>query len=434
MQVVEKFGGTSMAHPDIVLGRIGEQEDPSALIVVSAAGKDQGGCYATGLTNQLIALRERPSAELEEAIIERQGVMASEHLGTEVGRDFETMARNDIRDFRNRGWPLEALGELWSARLLARMGGFALLDPREVIGFDHAGRLDVAHSVAQIRRRVQPGVQTVMGGFVGSNPDGSVGVLPRGGSDTSGAVAALALAPDGQYRNWSDVTGFRTSDPRHVSGTLALGGITYREAREFGVRGSGLLHPQVPALLGHSAVTTVMCHTWSGNHGTVISHSRDWQDSPIIGVSAEPRLLALTLSTYGMNEIPGQTTPLFDELAAGNVPYKDSATGIDTVMITVCDTHRDKLGGLEDQSGLSGLTTHQLASVHVIGEGLSDPRIRMQALAQFSTAFCQSDVGSRGATDAGESPGMTFFVSREDLGQARWVAHAVVRHTLDLAA
>lgn len=430
MQVVEKFGGTSMARPDVVLERIREQHNPAALVVVSAAGIDVEGGYDVGVTNQLIRLREQPNNELESEIVARQGAMASRHIHDTAGRSFETQARADIREFRERNWPLEALGELWSARLLAEMSGLALLDPRDNIFFDQAGQLVVNRSIKAIRHNVQPGRQAIMGGFVGRHPNGDVCVLPRGGSDTSGAVAALALAPQGQYRNWSDVSGFRTSDPRDVNDTLALDELNYLESREFGINGCKLLHPQVPALLGHSAVTTVMCHTWSGEHGTMITRERDWAKSPIVGVSTSLNLLRVTLNAYGMNEAPGQTTGLFRELAFFGVAYKDSATNIDTVMVTVDGSDGDKLKKLQQRVGLSELSVHELSAVHVIGQGLVDPCIRMRTLAECSSALYDAGVGSRGDTDAGGSPGMTFFVAPDELALARDAAHKVIRRRL----
>jgi len=146
-------------------------------------------------------------------------------------------------------------------------------------------------------------------------------------------------------------------------------------------------------------------------------------------------LLRITLNAYGVNEASGQTTYLLRELARLGIAYKDSATNIDTVMVTIDGADGNKLKKLQAHADLSELSVQKLSAVHVICQGLADPHIRMRTLAECSRALYDAGVGSRGDTDAGDSdsPGMTFFVAPDELTLPRNAAHNVVRQRLRVA-
>jgi aspartate kinase len=68
-----------------------------------------------------------------------------------------------------------------------------------------------------------------------------VRVLPRGGSDITGAIAAAALNAD-VYENWTDVSGILMVDPRIVPDPKTIARVTYDELRELSYMGASVLH------------------------------------------------------------------------------------------------------------------------------------------------------------------------------------------------
>lgn len=411
-----------MARPDLVAERVEEQEDESTIVVVSAPGVDAE--HPVKLTDMLIAYGTNPSASNEESVIER---MESLNMDTGFAGQWQRTMRQDLSGFRDRNWPVAALGEKWSAQLFSRISGRAYLDPMDNVRFSADGSLDVVASTSALNSHVSSKEKYVMPGFFGSLPDGRPHTFERGGSDISGALSARALDAE-IYQNWSDVAGFLSADPRKVGAAATfLHQITYREAREFGKKGSELLHRTVPAMLGETATTTVMCNTFTGRHGTEIARTRDWHDCPILGVTTNPNLTALSLREYGMNEVPGQTTRLFDTLAHNKIPYQDSATGIDDVMVTI--GHED-FGAVSDRQLFRRLNASAISSLHIIGEGLSDPSLRMKSYADIANVLYDSGVGSHGMTDAGESPGMTYFIAPDQIDTALKAAHEVIASQL----
>ncbi len=281
--IIEKFGGSSMADPQLVLERIEEQEQQSTIAVVSAPGIDNENPIK--LTDLLLGYKTQPTASRKEAVLQRvQSYAARADINS--SDEFILNAEEEMEVFAANNWPVEALGELWSARAFSYLSRRQFLDPARVVKFDENGILDTTESFGAFQDLVEPGQQYVMPGFFGSLPDKNIHVFERGGSDISGALAALALEAS-CYRNWSDVAGFMSADPRQSDNTRMLQALTYREVREFAVNGCELLHKDVATLLEDSSVQTVMCDTNTGKHGTVINSKRIWATDPVVGVTGK---------------------------------------------------------------------------------------------------------------------------------------------------
>lgn len=280
--IVEKFGGSSMADPELVLQRIEEQQEMATVVVVSAPGTSAENPIK--LTDLLLEYAKDRSALKKSAVLRRLGDFAARtYQDTSY---FMEEAEQELEQYTQRQWPIESLGELWSARAFAMMSGFTFLDPKQLIFFDKNKQLNVKDSVIAFQKAVEQGEQYVLPGFYGSLPSGDVCVFERGGSDISGALAAVALGAS-CYRNWSDVPGFLLVDPRKIPGCdqKILNTLTYHEIEALNHFGSGLLHADVAKLLKSSGITTTMCDTFSGKSGTVINLEREWHESPVAGIA-----------------------------------------------------------------------------------------------------------------------------------------------------
>ena len=98
---------------------------------------------------------------------------------------------------------------------------------------------DNAHGKARIREidghRIEAdlnaGCVVVVAGFQGSDEDGNITTLGRGGSDTTAVALAAALKAD-ECQIYTDVDGVYTTDPRMVDGARRLDHITFEEMLE----------------------------------------------------------------------------------------------------------------------------------------------------------------------------------------------------------
>lgn len=338
--IIEKFGGSSMADPQLVLERIEEQEQQSTIAVVSAPGIENENPIK--LTDLLLGYKTQPTVDRKEAVLQRVQRYAV-RAGINDPNEFILNAEEEMEVFAANNWSVEALGELWSARAFSYLSGRQFLDPTTVVQFNESGMLDTVKSRSAFQDLVDPGQQYVMPGFFGSLPNKNVHVFERGGSDISGALAAIALGAS-CYRNWSDVAGFMSADPRQSSNTHLQQALTYREVRELAVNGCELLHKDVATLLEGSSVQTVMCHTNTGKHGTVINSKRTWATDPVVGVTGK----IIESDSIGSLHIVGEGIAECDTVRSRT---------IDTILTTLANAGVEVLH-IGDNVLKAGITVH----------------------------------------------------------------------------
>jgi aspartate kinase len=107
---------------------------------------------------------------------------------------------------------------------------------------------DSAHNKARIksidekliRTDLSAGIVVVVAGFQGTDENGNITTLGRGGSDTSAVALAAALKAD-ECQIYTDVDGVYTTDPRVVENARRLDCITFEEMLEMASLGSKIL-------------------------------------------------------------------------------------------------------------------------------------------------------------------------------------------------
>ncbi len=81
----------------------------------------------------------------------------------------------------------------------------------------------------------------VLGGFVGSTPEGATTTLGRGGSDYTAALVAAGVGAS-EVQIWTDVDGVFTADPRVVDRPSLIPALSFHEAYELARFGARVLH------------------------------------------------------------------------------------------------------------------------------------------------------------------------------------------------
>lgn len=82
----------------------------------------------------------------------------------------------------------------------------------------------------------------VLGGYVGSTPEGITTTLGKEGSDFSAAIVGAALQVE-EIQIWTDVDGILTADPRLVPGARRIRTLSFAEALEIASSGGKKPHP-----------------------------------------------------------------------------------------------------------------------------------------------------------------------------------------------
>jgi len=185
---------------------------------------------------------------------------------------------------------------------------------------------------------------SIVPGFTGTNKDGVMTTLGRGGSDYSAAVLANMLDAE-LLEIWTDVDGFMTADPRKVSKTYTIENLSYAEAMELSHFGAKVLYtPTVqPAYL--KSIPILIKNTLNPEaKGTLISKdSKPELQKPIKGIASIENVTLITLQGSGMAGVTGTSMRLFKALAEKkiNVILISQASSETSISIAVTPEEAD---------------------------------------------------------------------------------------------
>src|SRR5947209_2905744 len=339
--VVMKFGGTSVEDATamlrtaaIVRGR--RDRGLAAVVVVSAMAK---------VTDSLLAAAAAAgrgdkdgALEIARRLRNRQLETAAKLLSpgrlTEIEKPVH--AEFDSLDDLLRG--ISAVGELtprtsdnvvsFGERLSSRMVAAAFaeqglngihVDARTCIITDDtygkAAPLE-PHIEAKLAEHVLPlieaGKTPVMGGFIGSTPEGITTTLGRGGSDYTAALVGGAMHA-GAIEIWTDVNGIMTTDPRICPDALRVKTISFEEAAELAYFGAKVLHPAtiLPAVQ-KSIPVWVLNSRNPENEGTKITAMAAKCASPFKSIAAKKKLTIIDVVASRMLMSHGYLKAVFD--------------------------------------------------------------------------------------------------------------------------
>lgn len=286
--IVQKFGGTSVANSDKIIEAArkairAQQQGNQVVMVVSAMGKN---------TDMLVDL----AGQITDAPPAREMDM------------------------------LLSTGEQVSVALMAmaihELGGAAVSLTGGQIGI----KTDSSHTKARIQsistdrmqKHLDAGRIVIAAGFQGTDDDGNITTLGRGGSDTT-AVALAAVLEAAACEIYTDVDGVFTTDPRLVAQARKMDRVSHDEMLELASLGAGVMHSRsiefgkkfnVPIHVRNSA-------SFTDEPGTVIADQSESIDRAVTGCALTKEEARLTLA--GVPDRPGTMRRLFQALAAKNI-------------------------------------------------------------------------------------------------------------------
>jgi len=352
MKVV-KFGGTSLASAAQIRKVISiVRADPARrIVVVSAPGKRTPD--DTKVTDLLIAcartaLAGGPGDAEVAAVIGRYAEIAADFglpADLMVGIEVDLRARL-AGDRAHAGMftdALKAAGEDYCARLvaavLAREGVRArYVNPVDAglllsSEFGNAQVLDEAYARLAALRDVSELV--IFPGFFGVTREGAIATLPRGGSDTTGAILAAAVRAD-EYENFTDVDSVFAVDPRLYPGAPPIPAMTYREMRELSYAGFSVFHDEAIVPVVRAGIPVRIRNTNRPDApGTRISATRPYTAGEVIGLASSEGFSTIFVEKYMMNREIGFGRRLTQILEDANISYEHQPSGIDSISTIV---------------------------------------------------------------------------------------------------
>jgi aspartate kinase len=286
--IVQKFGGTSVGtveRIEAVADKVTEFRRQGHDIVVAVSAM-------SGETNRLIGL-------------------ANEIQGQPTPRELDVLI---------------STGEQVTIALLSMALNKRGCPARSFTGSQVKILTDSAHNKARIREidgsniraELERGRVVVVAGFQGSDEDGNITTLGRGGSDTTAVALAAALKAD-ECQIYTDVDGVYTTDPRVVERARRLDHITFEEMLEMASLGSKVLQIRAVEFAGKYNVPLRVLHSFQDGPGTLISLEESLDmESPAISGIAFTRDEA-KLSILGVPDTPGIAYRILGPISEANI-------------------------------------------------------------------------------------------------------------------
>ncbi|MGD8405804.1 MAG: aspartate kinase [Anaerolineales bacterium] len=340
--LVMKFGGTSIGSVEAIqqvidIARTAKSEWRNVAIVVSAMSgvtdmllksAKSAAMGDDSLAEQIAnALKEKHLDALEE--LASHATQTREHIKTQL-EEFVTLchAIRVLGEATPRALDaIASLGERMSAPLVAaalNASGISAktVDTREVLVTDDVHQFaspDMEVTRQRAERVIKPLFEAeeipVITGFIGTNKEGVVTTLGRGGSDFSGAIFGVVLEAQ-ELWIWTDVSGVMSTDPRIEPSAHTLSKVTYKEISELAFYGAKVLHPKTirPAL--EHGITLWVKNTFAPESaGTRIIEDGNGQKGIIRAVTAIREQCLITVEGRGMLGVPGIAARLFTAVA-----------------------------------------------------------------------------------------------------------------------
>lgn len=269
--VVQKYGGTSVANHEKVLGvarRVAalRQAGHGVVVVVSAQGGTTDDLLREAMLltpapaqrelDMLMTAGERISMALLAIALNSIGCRAVSFTGSQVGI---------ITDTRHT-----------DARILE-------VRPHRV------------------REELEKGNVVVVGGFQGVSTAKEITTLGRGGSDTTAVALAAALGAE-RCEILTDVDAVYTADPRVVPGALAIPEIRYEDMAELARYGAVVLKEECVRFAERSGIVIKVGSSASLGPGTIVLDRAEHAEPQVVGLSLLPSARLLVWSGPGVAE------------------------------------------------------------------------------------------------------------------------------------
>ena len=287
--IIQKFGGTSVANPERIktiaekVAKFASQGNKIVVVVSAMSGE----------TNKLISL-------------------AKEMMKFPEPREMDSIVSTG-----------EQVTSGLTALALINLG----IKAKSYAGHQVKILTNKSHTKARIenidstliKKDLDEGYVVVVAGFQGSDIEGNITTLGRGGSDITAVALAVSLKAD-ECQIYTDVDGIYTTDPRVVPEARKLDSITFEEMLEMASLGSKVLQTRAVEFAGKYKVKLrVLSSFQSSGEGTIITFEdkKNMEDPIISGIAFNRDEAKITI--LGVPDMPGIAYQILGPVAESNI-------------------------------------------------------------------------------------------------------------------
>jgi len=160
----------------------------------------------------------------------------------------------------------------------------------------------------------------VVAGFQGSNNEGDITTLGRGGSDTTAVALAAVLKAD-YCEIFTDVDGVYSTDPNLVDEAVKKHSLSYDEMLELASSGARILHLRAVEFAKKHDVVLHVRSSFNNNEGTWVMDmdkmDKKMEKPLITGVTYDTN--QIKISIFELEDKPGEAARLFGKFAEHNI-------------------------------------------------------------------------------------------------------------------
>ena len=379
MLVVSKFGGSSLANATqfAKVKKIIDHDSLRKVVVVSAIGKEDK--TDNKITDLLYLLSAHirygvDGSHLWNQIYNRYNKVKTDlGLSLDLEKEFIEI-KNKLRQFYDESY-LVSRGEYLSAKLMSEYLGYEFVDASKLFVFDYHGKIDLKKTNANINYYIKPHHKVVVPGFYGINPDGSIKLFSRGGSDVTGALLAAGLKAS-KYENFTDVDGILMADPKIINSPKQIQELNYDELRELSYMGASVIHEDTlfPVIEDNIPIHILNTNNPFGN-GTIICKKASNQEQVITGITGKKNYHSLTVLKAKQADKLAIICDVLNIFKRYNIIVEHMPTSIDSFSIVFEECPSDKLfviiseiKGLENVIDVS--VDNDIALVAIVGRNM----------------------------------------------------------------
>jgi len=287
--IIQKFGGTSVANPERIktiaekIAKFASQGNKIVVVVSAMSGE----------TNKLISL-------------------AKEMMKSPEPREMDSIVSTG-----------EQVTSGLTALALINLG----IKAKSYAGHQVKILTNKSHTKARIenidstliKKDLDEGYVVVVAGFQGSDIEGNITTLGRGGSDTTAVALAVSLKAD-ECQIYTDVDGIYTTDPRVVPEARKLDSITFEEMLEMASLGSKVLQTRAVEFAGKYKIKLrVLSSFQTSGEGTIITFEdkKNMEDPIVSGIAFNRDEAKITI--LGVPDMPGIAYQILGPVAESNI-------------------------------------------------------------------------------------------------------------------
>jgi len=446
--ITMKFGGTSMGsaesigeHVIPIIGRSREAGERPVVVVSAMSGvtnlilqcENHARCHETEqLHGTISGIRQRHKEAISRLM--GNGWEAKEYVDR-VCYSLERLGERATDKLAETGDEPVGWGECLGANMLS-----AALNSRDI----PADFVDLYDIVPQgmspetngdffervqllIRQRIMNMLENnrvpVLTGFFGQLKGGIVKTFGRGYSDLCGSLAAAATGAS-EYRNYTDVDGIYSADPRRIEDAGIVRKANFREVAEVAGNGGKVLHPAtMTPVMGRGINVRVMNTFNQQSEGTLISENPETTEDNFKFATCKRGATRINIETPKMLGESGYLEKIGEVFRRHGVVVDLISTSEISVSVTVDRMPDDDANLLADLQKIGAVEVAvNNAIISVIGEEL---RHNQMTLGKILNALSRNNIHIAMISMGNGQISMNIAVRDEDADRALRVIHEV---------